>query len=112
MYLAPEVIQRSEYRKECDIWSLGGVIFEMMTNKHMCTEHTKVGIYKWKRGVNNKLTLPPEIPELSKNIISMCLEIKPEKRPSCDKLFQHEWFEEQGSKQNQSETLKQFLFKN
>jgi hypothetical protein len=69
----------------------------MMTNKHICTQDTKVGIYKWKRGVNNKLTLPERIPKLSKDIISMCLEIEPDKRPSCDKLFQHNWFEEQGS---------------
>merc|ERR1712098_469103 len=97
MYLAPEVIQRCEYRKECDIWSLGSVIFEMMTNKRICEEKTRVGIYKWKRDINNKLVLPDGLSELSKDIMSKCLKINPAKRPSCDQLFKHEWFQEQGS---------------
>ena len=50
-------------------------MFEMLTNKSICIEETKVGIYKWKRDMNKKLVLPDELSQLSKDISKSILEV-------------------------------------
>lgn len=30
-YMAPEIINGDEYNKECDVWSLGIILYQLMT---------------------------------------------------------------------------------
>lgn len=77
-YLAPEIINRQGYGKEVDWWSLGTLLFEMVTGLPPFY-HTNV-----KKMYENicyaKLVFPPHLSENCKSILSALLDRKPERR--------------------------------
>mmetsp|Transcript_88374 Transcript_88374/g.248965 ORF Transcript_88374/g.248965 Transcript_88374/m.248965 type:complete len:725 (-) Transcript_88374:79-2253(-) len=89
--MAPEVWQNS-FGPKCDVWSLGCVIFELLTGSFpfMATSMNK---HAWlrlhKRGPDWSLVKasPP-----GKNICEEMLTYQEDKRPSMAQLLQHEWF--------------------
>lgn len=77
-YLAPEIINRLGYSKEVDWWSLGTLLYEMVTGLPPFY-HTNV-----KKMYENicyaKLVFPPHLSENCKSILSQLLDRKPERR--------------------------------
>lgn len=99
-FMAVEVFD-GKYGQKADIWSVGGVIYQMVT-----------GLPPWKNlGFKNPVTLirhitdhssPPELPflkncdrhdlSLLKNILSRCFERDPSNRPSASELLRDAFF--------------------
>ena len=100
-FMAPEVFDE-EYGRRADIWSVGGVIYQMVT-----------GIPPWKSlGLKNPIKLAehikyhsishPELPPLEscdrrnlvllKNILSRCFERDPSNRPFASELLHDAFF--------------------
>ena len=80
-YASPEVWRDKPYDAKADIWSLGCVIYEMITLKPPFRAEDMEGLYKKViKGVYNKIPSQYSI-ELS-NVIRAMLQVNPALRPS------------------------------
>ena len=93
-YVAPEVLLRTPYNKEVDIWSIGVILFYMLCG-HLPFRGSKEDV------VANKIVFEsPEFDEdewetrsnTVKNLILSCLEKKAENRTTIEEFFNHPWF--------------------
>lgn len=111
-YASPEVWMDKPYDSKSDIWSLGCVMYEMITLKPPFRAEDMEGLYKKVvKGMYQKIPTHYSI-DLS-NIIKAMLQVNASMRPSSDKLLQssifvkksqelnivHEDFEEMGQSQ-------------
>jgi TolB-like protein/Tfp pilus assembly protein PilF len=85
-YMSPEQLEGKEIDHRTDIWSLGVVVFEMLTGKIPFTGEYEQAIFY--SILNDSPEMPPEIPSYIKQIINACLEKDPAKRPpQIDDIF-------------------------
>ena len=106
-YMAPEVL-RKNYTEKCDIWSVGVIMYILLTkyppfngkNDDEIYEAIKVGEYD--------LVNPPfdKISKQAKSLISKLLEKNPEERLSAEQALRHDWFNKQKTKELLFDTAK------
>ena len=93
-YVAPEVLLRTPYNKEVDIWSMGVILFYMLSG-HLPFRGSKEDV------VANKIVFESaEFDEddwetrskTVRNLIESCLEKKVENRITIEKFINHPWF--------------------
>ncbi len=87
-YASPEVWKDKPYDHKSDIWSLGCVLYEMITLKPPFRAQNMEGLYnKVIRGQFNK------IPERYSNdlfqIVQLLIQVNPESRPNCEEIIAH-----------------------
>jgi len=91
-YIAPEVLQ-SEYNEKCDIWSIGVILYILLSGKppfdgkddKEIVKRVKIGQYS---------LAGPEWKKISKDAIDLIkkmLEYDPKKRISADIAINHPW---------------------
>ncbi|RPB06608.1 kinase-like protein [Morchella conica CCBAS932] len=97
-YMAPEVLgydddqETSNYTYEADIWSLGCVIYYVMTRKLPL-----VGFRSYMKYIRGQIPLPSEkliqngVSQSGIDFISMLMSPDRDKRPSAKMALQHEW---------------------
>ena len=87
-YASPEVWNDCPYDSKSDIWSLGCVLYEMITLKPPFRAADMEGLYK-------KVTKGQfsKIPDIFSNdlhqIVIFLLQVNPKLRPSCDQILNH-----------------------
>ncbi|KAH8692112.1 hypothetical protein BGW36DRAFT_304444 [Talaromyces proteolyticus] len=97
-YIAPEVIDRSKggHNQKVDIWSLGVICFAMLAGFPPFQSKTQEEIYKKVKNLNYVWPKDNEcsnfIPEQAKNLVSSCLNLDEEQRPSPDDIVDHDFF--------------------
>ena len=86
-YMAPEVQVSSTYNSQVDVWSLGCLIFELVTWKLPFTQHSKTTTEQQREGP----VFPsiPVVPDDVKHFIRYCLVYDPTLRPSANDLSRH-----------------------
>ena len=93
-FTAPEVLTREPYNKEIDIWSLGIILFYMLTG-HFPFEGINEEIIA-KKIVYQSLEFNSEEWETRshkvKNLIEKCLKKKPSNRININEFLKHSWF--------------------
>lgn len=92
-YAAPEVFERRYDGTKIDVWSLGVILYVMLTgatpfNYDPDGEHTDMNIW-WKMLKAAKYPLPDELSAEAKDLISQMLQPEPRKRISLEKIWQH-----------------------
>ena len=93
-YVAPEVLS-GKYGKECDIWSLGVVLYTMLSGTLPFSGDTNAEIFKNIKMVNYNFNgkswshISPE----AKNLIKRMLQKEPLERISLPDALKHAWFE-------------------
>ena len=91
-YMAPEILSGISYSYGVDIWSLGVIIYRLITGEFpfiSTKQCTKVENIK-----ESNFTFPKDIiiSESAKDLIEQILEKKPEKRPSLSQILIHNFF--------------------
>ena len=89
-YLAPEVLFEKEYGIEVDWWSLGVIIYEMLSGylpfKIISGEKISKNVYKKRIKIFNHFSKSAE------NLIKRLLEYNPKKRLKYDDIINHSFF--------------------
>jgi len=87
-YASPEVWKDQPYDNKSDIWSLGCVLYEMITLKPPFRAENMEGLYK--KIIGGHFT---KIPERFSNdlweILKGLLQVQPENRPNCEQLLKN-----------------------
>ncbi|XP_066554137.1 ribosomal protein S6 kinase delta-1 [Amia ocellicauda] len=74
MYCAPEVGSICEETEACDWWSLGAILFELLTGKSLCQCHP-AGINR-----HSSLCMPDYVSEEAKSLVRQLLQFNPVER--------------------------------
>ena len=90
IYLAPEMITRTGHDEKVDIWSIGVLLFELLTGDQAWAgdnvETVKYNI------CNLKISWPEDIDVLAADLISQILKIDPDERMSLSDILNHSFF--------------------
>jgi len=90
-YLAPEVLDGKAYSKAVDWWSVGTLIFEMLTGLPPFYSEDVQKMYSMK--LNAELTIPDYVEEEAQDIIFKFLDRNPETRlRDIEEIKKHVWF--------------------
>lgn len=95
-YIAPEVIKGELYDSRCDWWSLGAVMFDMLTGQPPFTGNNNKRIME--KIVSQKIRYPFYLSQIAKDLLNKLLNKNFEKRLNIDddavfnKLKEHQFF--------------------
>ncbi|KAA6397380.1 MAG: putative Calcium/calmodulin-dependent protein kinase type 1 [Streblomastix strix] len=95
-YVAPEVLSYSGYGKECDLWSLGIIMYVLLCgyppffdiNITVMFDMIQKGVYEYESPDWDTIS------SSAKDLISKLLVVDPVKRFTVDQALQHNWFTE------------------
>ncbi|NWT55730.1 CDKL2 protein, partial [Erythrocercus mccallii] len=140
-YRAPELlVGDSKYGRPVDVWAIGSLITEMLTGEPLFPGDSDIDqlfhITKclgnliprqqelfYKNPLFAGVKLPevkeleplekryPKLPPAALDLAKECLQIDPDKRPSCDKLLQGDFFNKDGFAERFTQELKQKIQK-
>eukprot|EP01029_Cantina_marsupialis_P001871 TRINITY_DN1169_c0_g4_i3.p1 TRINITY_DN1169_c0_g4~~TRINITY_DN1169_c0_g4_i3.p1 ORF type:complete len:483 (+),score=168.21 TRINITY_DN1169_c0_g4_i3:106-1554(+) len=90
-YVAPEIIDRRAYDKKCDCWSLGIVLYILLSGCLPFYSENKALMYKMiKRG---KYQMPESlwegVGEPARDLVKKLLVVDPKRRLSCEEVLKH-----------------------
>ena len=97
LYMAPEILEGVEYDDECDLWSLGIIIYYLRFNDLPYKGETGVAVF---RSIKNlgKTVLKDTGDQHLNDLISRLLEVDLDKRISWKEYFEHEFFKNKKKK--------------
>ena len=88
-YASPEVWNDESYTSKSDIWSLGCVIYEMITLRPPFKAESMEGLYhKIMKGKYQKI--PDKYSQDLNEILKLMLKVDQNERPSCDELLKND----------------------
>ncbi len=108
-FMAPEVFDEN-YGRRADIWSVGGVIYQMVTGLPPWKSLGFKSPYSLMRHITTQSSSHPELPPLKncdrrnlvllENILSRCFQRDPSNRPSASELLHDAFFGTTGEDKN------------
>ncbi|CAD8051703.1 unnamed protein product [Paramecium primaurelia] len=106
MYMAPEVIKGS-YDEKCDIWSLGVLLFTLLSGHLPFHGETKEELYDniQKANISFTSTIWSHISSEAKDLIKKMLSKQPGLRPNSKEVLKHSWFKKQFKNEEKNSTL-------
>lgn len=88
--MSPEICQEMPYNQKSDVWSLGCILYEMVTLRHAFDSNSMKGlVLKILRG--NYPEIPSHYSQDLKDLISEMLIKDPAKRPSIRKIVEKDF---------------------
>ena len=110
------VSDKKPYGKECDIWSVGVVLYAMVYGQLPFKGNDVKEIKD--RVLKGKFILKRPVSQPCQNLIKSILTLDPYKRPTIDEMLQHEWLQDCQneddtyifSKAEQLSMLREFFF--
>ena len=87
-YASPEVWNDKPYDTKSDIWSMGCVLYEMITLRPPFRAQNMEGLYK--KVIQGRFNrIPNKFTNDLFKIVQLLLQVSPEKRPSCADILKH-----------------------
>lgn len=105
MFQAPERLTDRDYGYEVDIWSIGIVLFALLTGSMPFDNHN---VKKLKNKIKLGIFRFPQTPKLSsesRNLVMQTLQVDPSKRPSAREILKH-YFIQKGERLTITSTYK------
>lgn len=98
-YVAPEVLSGKRYDKKCDVWSVGVVVYVMLSGRTPFNADNLAGIAKEIRNCRYTFKYPEfeKCSSTAMDFVRTCLQVDPTVRPSMEGLLQLEWLKHSGS---------------
>ena len=91
-YIAPEMLLKKGHDTRVDIWSIGILMFELLSGYSPFVAKTNQELYQNIKRL--KIQWPKDMPPLAKNLISKILKLNPLDRPTFDEILDHQWFKQ------------------
>ena len=89
-YIAPEMLLKKGHDTRVDIWSIGILMFELLSGYSPFVAKSNQELYQNIRRL--KIQWPKDMPPLAKNLITRILKLNPLDRPSFEEILDHQWF--------------------
>jgi polo-like kinase 1 len=93
-YCAPEVLKNEDYSFEADIWSLGIIMYNLLTHEYPFYAETEKEIAN--KIKENRPDLSGKISKAASDLIKQILEKDPSKRPTLNQIIYHDFFSRGG----------------
>ncbi|XP_010262643.1 PREDICTED: serine/threonine-protein kinase ATG1c [Nelumbo nucifera] len=91
LYMAPEIMQLQKYDAKADLWSVGTILFQLVTGKTPFTGNNQIQLLQ-NIVKSNELRFPPDSNDLSVDCIDLCqklLRCNPVERLTFEEFFNH-----------------------
>lgn len=89
LYMAPEILRYEKYNAKADLWSVGAVVFEMITGKPPFPAANHIELLKKIDQAQDVIELPPDVSPEIQSIIRLLLKRLPSDRLGFDDFFGH-----------------------
>ena len=86
-WMAPEIFESDRYTEKVDVYAYGMILWEMLTEQVPFKGKTSVQVAIAVCNNNERPAIPPSCPTTLKNLIQMCWQRDPEKRPSFKQIY-------------------------
>ena len=92
--MAPECVHNQFSDKRCDLWSLGCVLYDLITWFPPFLGASEYLIFQ--KSIEAKYIFPEGVvPELAQDLIKKCIVIEPDKRISIDEMMNHPYLKDE-----------------
>ena len=112
-YVAPEIILEQPYGKECDSWSIGVVLFILLSGSPPFYADERSDLFSKIKNCDYEVDQQNwgNISNEAKDLVSRIFIIDPKKRLTCDQMLNHPWMnmELDNNKQLKRDNLSQYL---
>ena len=88
-YIAPEILNGKSYGKEADIWSLGVILYELVSGKTPFEEEDERNTVK--RIIAGNYQFPSSFSPLLKHLLTKIFNLNPQERPTASQILEHPW---------------------
>ncbi|KAK1265437.1 CBL-interacting serine/threonine-protein kinase 11 [Acorus gramineus] len=102
LYMAPEIMQLQKYDAKADLWSVGAILFQLVTGRTPFTGHTQLQLLQ-NILKSNELRFPLDTHDLSSNCIDLCQKLlrrNPVERLTFEEFFNHPFLSQNASNES------------
>lgn len=99
-YVAPEIIMEQPYGKECDYWSIGVVLYILLSGSPPFFEDERADLFEKIKTASYEFEDASwgSISQEAKDLVSNILKANPAERYSCEQMLAHPWMQMDFSK--------------
>ncbi|XP_076955330.1 serine/threonine-protein kinase ATG1c-like isoform X2 [Bidens hawaiensis] len=97
LYMAPEIMQLHKYDAKADLWSVGAILFQLVTGRTPFTGNNQIQLLQ-NIMKSTELQFPSDVKDLSPECIDLCRKLlrqNPVERLTFEEFFTHPFFTQQ-----------------